>query len=124
MRRMLGRLYRGEYSLAVTFWGFFVAGNLVVWLVAALLAAPVLFFVSGSLAYAMILALIFAYWCIVLIGIWRSAGSGRSRPVYQIMPKVLIVLFIANTIWNLVNGEALRQVRLVQEVLTSNEVPR
>lgn len=63
MRRMFDRLYRGEYSLSVIFWGFLVGGTFVVGLVAALLAVPLLFLVSGILVYLMISALLFGYWC-------------------------------------------------------------
>ena len=120
MRRMLGRLYRGEYSLSVAFWGFLIGGTFAVALGAALLAVPLLFFASGGLVYLMILALICGYWCIVFVGIWRSASTGRSHPVYQIIAKVIIVLYIASFIWNLINGEILQQVRLVQAVFNSN----
>jgi hypothetical protein len=118
MRRMFGRLYRGEYSLSVAFWGFLIGGTFAVGVVAAFLAVPLLFFASGGVAYLMISALLSGYWCIVLIGIWRSASTGRSHAIYQITAKVLIVLFVVDVIWNLVNGEILRQVRLVLAVVS------
>jgi hypothetical protein len=65
----------------------------------------------------MLSALMCGYWWLVLIGIWRSAG--RSRPIYRFTARALIVLFVANVIWGLLNGEMLREVRLVQAALDS-----
>ena len=117
MRRMLGRLYRGEYSLAVAFWGFLIGGTFAVGVVTVLLAVPLLFLVNGGLVYLMMSALLSGYWCIVLIGIWRSASTGRSHLIYQVLAKVLIVWFVVSLIWSLVNGEALREVRLVLAIV-------
>jgi hypothetical protein len=115
---MFGRLYRGEYSLAIAFWGFLIGGTFAVGFAVALLAVPFLFFTSGILVYLMISALLTAYWCIVLIGIRRSAG--RSHPFFRFVAKVLIVVVVADFIWGLVNGEILQQVRNVQAVLSPN----
>ena len=120
MRRMFTRLYRGEYSLSVAFLGFLIGGTLAVCVVAVPLAMLLLFFVSGGLVYLMILALIFGYMGIVLVGIWRTASTGPSHTIYQIMAKVIIVLFVADVVWGLVNGEILQQVRLVQAIVASN----
>ena len=105
-------------SLSVAFWGFLFGGTFVVGFAAALLAAPLLFFVSGILVYLMISALLFGYWCIVFVGIWRAAR--RSLPIYQIMAKALIILCIASFIWSLFNGDILREVRLIQAIVTPN----
>ena len=120
MRRMFGRLYRGEYSMSVALLGFLVGGTFAVCLAAALLGAFLLFFVRGDLVYVMILVLLDGYWCIVLVGIWRTASTGRLRPIYRIVAKAIVVLFIANIAWSWVNGETFEQVRLVQAVINSN----
>lgn len=109
MRRVLGRLWWGQYPLPVAFWGFFVGlGLLVIVLLAFAFAFVSVEFSIRPLALLVVLSLGWAYGLVACVGVWRSASTGKSHQVYQVMAKGLIVLLIGRMVWGLANGGGLR----------------
>ena len=88
------RVWRGEFSLAMTYWGFAQFGGLI-------LAIPQLGLrVIGLNAAAQVVdGVAFAYSVVVIVGIWRSARRYPGNPVWAhlarlatLMPLVLALL--------------------------------
>jgi len=94
------KLWRGEYSLAASFWGFFILGTLVATIIR----------MNPAFLFLPIAALVFqpvflAYQITAGIGVWRSAnalglaGPGRPPPAHApiktVAAKTVVVLFIA-----------------------------
>ena len=88
------RVWRGEFSLAMTYWGFAQCGGLI-------LAIPQLGLrVIGLNAAAQVVdGVAFAYSVVVIVGIWRSARRYPGNPVWAhlarlatLMPLVLALL--------------------------------
>ena len=88
------RVWRGEFSLAMTYWGFAQFGGLI-------LAIPQLGLrVIGLNAAAQVVdGVAFAYSVVVIVGIWRSARRYPGNPMWAhlarlatLMPLVLALL--------------------------------
>ncbi|MEQ1896666.1 MAG: hypothetical protein ABL971_04665 [Vicinamibacterales bacterium] len=88
------RVWRGEFSLAMTYWGFAQCGGLI-------LAIPQLGLrVMGlNTAAQLVDGVAFAYSVVVIVGIWRSAGRYPGNPVWAhlarlatLMPLVVALL--------------------------------
>jgi hypothetical protein len=74
--RVLKRLWYGQYSLAVTFWGFYVAGYVLV-----VMACLVIFYLSGGPQPVRMFDF-FAqtlYLFVASVGVWISADRAQSR---------------------------------------------
>jgi hypothetical protein len=95
------KLWRGEYSLARSFWGFFILGTVVCTIIGM---NPVLLFLPGAAV---------AFWLVFLgyqmtagVGVWRSANAllaqsgGRASitsadAIKAVAAKIVVVLLIA-----------------------------
>ncbi len=90
----MGRVWRGEFSLAMTYWGFAQFGGLI-------LAIPQLGLRVMNLTTAaqLVDGAAFAYSVVVIVGIWRSAARYPGNPIWAhlarlatLMPLVVAVL--------------------------------
>lgn len=83
----LFRLWRGEYSLARTYWGFgalvSVCWQLALWLM-ALDPAGWLF-----MGLHVVMAV---YFCVVYVGIWRAAGRYRGSRIWAWLARLAVAL--------------------------------
>lgn len=83
----LARVWRGEFSLPMTYWGFAQLGGLV-------LAVPQLGLRANGLTWAaqLVDAVALAYSFIVIVGIWRSAGRYAGNPVWAHLARLATLL--------------------------------
>ncbi len=90
----MARVWRGECSLAMTYWGFAQFGGLI-------LAIPQLGLRVMNLTTAaqLVDGVAFAYSVVVIVGIWRSAARYPGNPIWAhlarlatLMPLVVAVL--------------------------------
>lgn len=100
---MLTKLWNGNYSLAKTYWLFYV----LIW---GIFSIPIRWFSATSeklqAEYVQLvmfsLCLFVAYGSIVLVGLWRSASKYDGRMLWVILVKCIVcigVLIQALTIW-------------------------
>jgi hypothetical protein len=103
----LRRLWRGEYSLASTFWGFYVLGILIVISLGGLLS-----YLSRSVnlhapTFIAMLMLTWLYGLIATVGVWRAAKKSlSSNRIAAFLCRAFVLLVVANILWNLSNGGA------------------
>ena len=90
------KLWRGEYSLAVSYWIFGALGNL-------LMAIPLaLIDISSSTEKQWLLSgITLAITILVNIGIWRSANNYLGFKLWKILAKIAVIISIALTIISL-----------------------
>ncbi len=110
---MLGKLWRGDYSLRTTFWGFYVLGMIICFFLAGSLAFLFRFFHLHTLGFLLGLLLSFSYWLIASVGVWQSAKVGFASPIWMdriaaIIARCIILLVVARLLLNLMDGGALR----------------
>jgi hypothetical protein len=88
------RLWRGEYSLPVTYWVYGQLGNLV-WAVFIVLVGRATR--SAAIVSAFNLAQA-GYYVIVIVGTWRSAARYLGNPVWADLARVAIALGILQAV--------------------------
>jgi hypothetical protein len=98
------RLWWGQYSLPAAFWGFYLAGGLGVFVLATVLAMPLLLFDARPLALLLFVPLTWGYWFTASVGVWRSASAGKSHVIYEMLAKLVVLLMVARFIWFAANG--------------------
>lgn len=89
-----GRLWRGEVSLAVTFWIFFAV---VTGFFRMLEGAPAATGGTSSLA----LALGLAYYAFITVAVWRSSLKYRGPAIYPILAQGVVVIGWLHYGWKL-----------------------
>ena len=81
----LAKLWRGQFSLAATYWGFGVLGSILVFL-------PLKLLTPGSAA-AILLGVVFCLYLIAAcVGTWRSATSYSGPSAWAVLSKVAAVI--------------------------------
>ena len=108
---MLGKLWRGEYRLATTFWGFYVGGCLLCLFGAGVLIYLSRFVHARPIGFTLGLVCAWAYWLIASSGVWQSARDGIASPIWinrmwAILARGVILLVAAQILWNLMNDGA------------------
>jgi hypothetical protein len=98
------RLWWGHYSLAAAFWGFYVCGGIALLLVSTLLAVPLVLNDYRPPALIIFVVMNWSYWLLVSVGVWRSASTRKSHPIYEGLVKALIVLMVAVFLWRTATG--------------------
>ena len=97
------KLWRGQYSLPITYWGFGVLGTLV------LRAATWLLPPTITNAIAAVVALCF-YLIVVQVGVWRAASAHKGPVVWAWLAKVIAALSVLNsrssTLWHLKGADS------------------
>lgn len=95
---MVSRIWRGRYSLAVTFWGFFIFGFLALTIIFAGLLWPV--FVSVPYWW-FVAALQLLFGIVVGVGVWRSADSYSGPTPWAIAAKAAVCLWLGWALYQL-----------------------
>lgn len=90
----VGRLWRGEVSLAVTFWIFFAV---VTGFFRMLEGAPAAGGGTSGTAFAVSLA----YYAFITVAVWRSSLKYRGPAVYPILAQGVMVLGWLHYAWRL-----------------------
>jgi hypothetical protein len=108
MIAVIRKLWNGEYSLPVTFWGFYVGVSIL-----SLLAAIPILLASYRLnvsVYSAIAAIRLVFLILVTVGVWRSAGHSIASPIWMsrfwgVAARVVVTLWLCRVVW--INAVAL-----------------
>jgi hypothetical protein len=101
----LRRLWRGEYSLASAFWGFYVLGIAILMVLGGLLN-----YLSRSVnlhapTFIVTLILMWLYGLIATVGVWNAAKRSQNK-IAAFLGRAFVLLIAARILWNLSNGGA------------------
>ena len=94
---VIGKLWRGQYSLPIAFWVFYVVGYfgsvVLTWVVSPLF---------GTQPWRMlsVLAIVLPYNIVSAVGVLRNSESGW----WPTLAKIAVCLWEARIAWSLVNG--------------------
>jgi hypothetical protein len=106
---VLRKLWWGLYPLGRSFWGFYIFGGLAVMIMTMIVGALILIKLPElrPVVYITFLCVVWAYWAIATVGVWRSAGlyAGDSS-IAPIAAKLVVVFVVGNFLFRLVNGGA------------------
>ncbi len=83
----ISKLWRGDYSLPITYWVFGVIGNVGLSIPMNLINPD-----SNPLAFYSLLALVFVYSILVSVGIWRSATKYQGLSLWKYLAKFVAIL--------------------------------
>src|SRR6266436_6152782 len=103
----LRKLWWGQYPLVQAFWGLYVIGFFLSWIVAAIIAAPFLLLHMRPIGFAIWYALTISYLIVATVGTWRSADAYPLTRWWPVLAKIWICIWTARIIWGLSNGGAL-----------------
>lgn len=109
---MLRKLWWGQYSLAQTFWGFYVLGFLAVILICGLALLASYQMRMGTVGFIIAFIVFWTYLLITSIAVWRSASAHLASPIwmtkiYGIAARGIVLLYLGRAFWFLANGGAL-----------------
>lgn len=87
------KLWRGEYSLPITYWVFGVLGNI-------FLGPPLNFIdpIASPVLFYSLLSLITVYSVIVAVGIWRSATKYHGLLLWKYLAKIVAVISLVSVL--------------------------
>jgi hypothetical protein len=101
---MLRKLWFGVYSLPVAFWGFCVAGNLAVIFCAIFLGVLAGHMGLGTAGIALGALVIWAYWIVASVGVWKSADAYPYTKFWPVIVKGLVLLYWGGFIYRASTG--------------------
>jgi hypothetical protein len=95
----IGKLWRGEYPLVVSYWVFGIVGNI-------LFGIPLLFINQFTLTIGQWILFPIGMGIAVLInvGIWRSAGKYKGLPIWKLLAKTVVILSLVMTAFSLITA--------------------
>lgn len=105
---VIRKLWWGLYPLRQSFWGFYVFGGLGIMILTTILGALLLIKLPQlrPIVYTVGLCIVWAYWALATVGVWRSASLYTGIKFWPIAAKFLIVVVVGNFIFRLVDGGA------------------
>lgn len=83
----ISKLWRGDYSLPITYWVFGVIGNIGLGIPMNLVSAD-----GNPLLFYSLLTLVFIYSIVVAVGIWRSATKYQGLSLWKYLAKFVAIL--------------------------------
>jgi hypothetical protein len=89
-RNFVGQLWRGEFSLPLTYWVWGALGNRVLVFIADVVSD----ITDNPLVALLALACEATYTIIIAVAIWRSAGHYKGRRLWRDLSRVSVVLGI------------------------------
>jgi hypothetical protein len=109
---MFGRLWSGEYSLPVAFWGFYVFGFVGLIVLGAVILLTSYALHLGTIGFIIFFLISASYLFISCVGVWRSAKKNFASPIWiskmwGFGARVIVLLFVGRVVWGLANGGAL-----------------
>jgi hypothetical protein len=107
---ILRKLWWGQYSLQKAFWGFYVLGFFVCWLVVGLVYAPFFILRLRTIGFILSFIIFISYQTVAAVGVWRSANTYPFRGFagfWAIAAKAVVCLVVGRFLWALANGGAL-----------------
>jgi hypothetical protein len=113
---ILRKLWWGQYSLGVAFWGFYVGG---------LILSVAIFYIViqhglGPTASAGVIVVSLAYRFIASVGVWNSAAPRLKSAIWMdrmpgYLARFVVFIYAAKIIWGLMNGDALNLMNLITQ---------
>jgi hypothetical protein len=97
---LIGRIWRGEEGLALTFWGYGLGANLLFTMIMVMtlqLHLPVW-------GFAAVLLFRLVYMVFISVGIWRSASRYTGNRVWAYLAKIMVILGYLNVFLSLGRG--------------------
>ncbi|MGE4423706.1 MAG: hypothetical protein AB7D39_15535 [Pseudodesulfovibrio sp.] len=97
---LIGRIWRGEEGLGLTFWGYGLGANILfsmIMLMTLQLRLPIWGFI-GVLLFRLV------YMVFISVGIWRSAGRYTGHQAWAYLAKVMVILGYLNIFVSLGRG--------------------
>ena len=109
---ILGKLWRGQYSLPKAFWGFYILGQIACFVLLAIILLISYRSHLGTLGFIFGFLIVSGYWINAAVGVRRSASSYLASPIWMtragaVVARGVIVLFAARAVWGIANGGAL-----------------
>jgi hypothetical protein len=110
-RNALKDLWWGRCPLGEAFWGFYVIGTIVCWIIIFVIYIP--FYILHLSTIGLILAFIIycSYFFVSSVGVWHSADAypfqGAAR-FWAIAAKIVVCLYVGRFLWGAANGGALQ----------------
>ncbi len=83
----ISKLWRGDYSLSITYWVFGVIGNVGLSIPMNLISPN-----SNPLVFYSLLTIVFVYSIVVAVGIWRSATKYQGLSLWKYLAKFVAIL--------------------------------
>jgi hypothetical protein len=96
----LKKLWRGLQPLSNAFWGYYVVGGIVSFVIVCALGGLVIYGavsivpVVRPAVYVIGCFIIWAYWITASVGVWRSANAAKAGSL-RIVAKIVVGLFAA-----------------------------
>jgi hypothetical protein len=81
----IGKLWRGDYGLPITYWAFG-------WLASAVWAIPLSMVTPGSAVAILVGVLLLAWMILVYVGIWNAASKFEGFVLWAFLAKAQVVL--------------------------------
>lgn len=81
------KLWKGDYSLPITYWVFGVVGNLSLSIPLNLISLE-----TNPILFYSLLTLVFVYSILVSVGIWRSASKYQGLSLWKYLAKFIAIL--------------------------------
>ncbi len=94
-------LFAGNLPLYKSYWLYYVFGNFIISIPLLALSKTLI----GSFIFTFSLYLLFnlSYYFISCIGVWRSAQSYKKNKIYAFLARIIVVLGISTTLFELKN---------------------
>jgi hypothetical protein len=112
------KLWRGQYSLAAAFWGFYLGG-----IITLLILSSVILHVSdlyrlGGLGFTVSLGITWGYGFMASVAVWKCARLGMASPIWMnrvwaILARGVVLIWGGKVIWGLMNGGAANLMELM-----------
>jgi hypothetical protein len=97
---LIGRIWRGEEGLGLTFWGYGLGANILFTMLTFLILALHLadWFLLALLLFRLV------YMVFISVGIWRSANRYTGHQAWAYLAKVMVILGYLNIFLSLGRG--------------------
>ncbi|MEZ7196630.1 hypothetical protein [Pseudodesulfovibrio karagichevae] len=97
---LIGRIWRGEEGLGLTFWGYGLGANLLfsmIMLMTLQLRLPIW-------AFSAVFLFRLVYMVFISVGIWRSAGRYTGNQAWAFLAKLMVIIGYINVFLSLGRG--------------------
>ena len=105
----LKKLCKGLQPLSKAFWGYYVVGGIVVFVIFSVIGGLVIYATASTfpvvrpIVYIIGCFIIWAYWVTSSVGVWRSANATKAGSL-RIVAKIVVALFAATQVLMLISG--------------------
>lgn len=101
MTPILRKLWSGQYSLPITFWGFYVGGYIATFILTWFISP---LFHTQPWRAMIVFILLVPYNVVSLVGFYRSSHSYPLARLWPTLAKVFVCLWEARFVWSMIRG--------------------